>query len=112
MAAFAVIFKRIHKAHYGKTSRFFCFIEATNETIAGLRERLRRMERNLNDPNLAEDRKRELSLELKEIAKLLETNEQLLHKMHKENSKSFAVAACLFFICFLVYGLYVLVNGA
>ncbi|XP_035787278.1 uncharacterized protein LOC118464214 [Anopheles albimanus] len=87
-------------------------IEATNETIAGLRERLRRMERNLNDPNLAEDRKRELSLELKEIAKLLETNEQLLHKMHKENSKSFAVAACLFFICFLVYGLYVLVNGA
>lgn len=52
-----------------------------------------------------------MALELKEISKLLETNEEQLKKMHKENSKSFAVAACLFFICFLVYGLYVLVNG-
>ncbi|XP_058120964.1 uncharacterized protein LOC131281883 [Anopheles ziemanni] len=86
-------------------------IVTTNETIAGLRERVRRMEQNLTDPNLPEDRRRELSLELKEISKLLETNEELLKKMHKENSKSFAVAACLFFICFLVYGLYVLVNG-
>uniref|UniRef100_A0AAG5DE29 Coiled-coil domain-containing protein 167 n=1 Tax=Anopheles atroparvus TaxID=41427 RepID=A0AAG5DE29_ANOAO len=86
-------------------------IVATNETIAGLRERVRRMEQNLTDPSLPEDRKREISLELKEISKLLETNEELLKKMHKENSKSFAVAACLFFICFLVYGLYVLVNG-
>uniref|UniRef100_A0A182IT56 Coiled-coil domain-containing protein 167 n=1 Tax=Anopheles atroparvus TaxID=41427 RepID=A0A182IT56_ANOAO len=86
-------------------------IVTTNETIAGLRERVRRMEENLTDPSLPEDRKREISLELKEISKLLETNEELLKKMHKENSKSFAVAACLFFICFLVYGLYVLVNG-
>ncbi|XP_035907685.1 uncharacterized protein LOC118510226 [Anopheles stephensi] len=86
-------------------------IQTTNDTIAALRERVRRMERNLNDPTLPEERRRELSLELKEIAKLLETNEEQLKKMHKENSKSFAVAACLFFICFLVYGLYVLVNG-
>uniref|UniRef100_A0A182P249 Coiled-coil domain-containing protein 167 n=1 Tax=Anopheles epiroticus TaxID=199890 RepID=A0A182P249_9DIPT len=86
-------------------------IQTTSDTIASLRERVRRMERNLNDPSLPEDRKREMWLELKEIGKLLETNEQQLKQMHKENSKSFAVAACLFFICFLVYGLYVLVNG-
>ncbi|XP_052896311.1 uncharacterized protein LOC128303409 [Anopheles moucheti] len=86
-------------------------IETTNDTIASLRERLRRLELNLKDPSVAEDRRREMTLELKEIAKLLETTEEQLKKMHKENSKSFAVAACLFFICFLVYGLYVLVNG-
>ncbi|XP_053675162.1 uncharacterized protein LOC128725444 [Anopheles nili] len=86
-------------------------IDVTNDTIASLRERLRRMEQKLNDPALPEDRRREMSLELKEINKLLETNEEQLKLMHKENSKTFVVAACLFFICFLVYGLYVLVNG-
>uniref|UniRef100_A0A182UZK4 Coiled-coil domain-containing protein 167 n=1 Tax=Anopheles merus TaxID=30066 RepID=A0A182UZK4_ANOME len=86
-------------------------IQTTSDTIASLRERVKRMERNLNDPRLPEERRREMALELKEISKLLETNEEQLKKMHKENSKSFAVAACLFFICFLVYGLYVLVNG-
>uniref|UniRef100_A0A182NKR5 Coiled-coil domain-containing protein 167 n=1 Tax=Anopheles dirus TaxID=7168 RepID=A0A182NKR5_9DIPT len=86
-------------------------IEISNDTIASLRERVRRMEGKLNDPTLPEERKREMSLELMEITKLLETNEEQLKKLHKENSKSFAVAACLFFICFLVYGLYVLVNG-
>uniref|UniRef100_A0A182WJQ4 Coiled-coil domain-containing protein 167 n=1 Tax=Anopheles minimus TaxID=112268 RepID=A0A182WJQ4_9DIPT len=94
-----------------ETCAFQKQIQATNDTMASLRERIQRLERSLNDPNLPEDRRRELSLELKEIGKLLETTEEQLKKMHKENSKSFAVAACLFFICFLVYGLYVLVNG-
>lgn len=108
---FSRIRNKLHSNSTMKQCPIQLEIETTNETIAGLRERVRRMEQNLNDPDLPEDRRRELSLELKEIAKLLETNEELLKKMHKENSKSFAVAACLFFICFLVYGLYVLVNG-
>ncbi|XP_058835506.1 uncharacterized protein LOC131692464 [Topomyia yanbarensis] len=87
-------------------------IESSNETITSLRERIRKMERRLDDPELPEERREEVKLEISEIKKLLQTNEEMLHKLHKENSKSFAIAACLFFICFLIYGIYVLLNGA
>ncbi|EDS44846.1 conserved hypothetical protein [Culex quinquefasciatus] len=90
------------------------YIETSNETIASLRERIKRVERRLIDAGPGEDAyDRPEVEELVAIKKLLEDNEQKLHKLHKENSKSFAIAACLFFVCFLIYGIYVLLtNGA
>ncbi|EAT44360.1 AAEL001369-PA [Aedes aegypti] len=87
-------------------------IENSNEIIADLRERIRKMERRLTDPQMPEERRKEIETEITEIKKMLETNEEMLHKLHRENSKSFAVAACLFFVCFLVYGIYVLIVGS
>lgn len=86
-------------------------IENSSETIANLRERIHRMEKRLIDACPGEDVQPEVD-ELRDIKRLLEDNEQKLYKLHRENSKSFAIAACLFFICFLVYGVYVLLNGA
>ncbi|XP_055607607.1 uncharacterized protein LOC129755243 [Uranotaenia lowii] len=87
-------------------------IETSSETIANLRNRIRKMEYHLEDHNISDERRQQIVFELDEIKKLLKTNEEMLHKLHRENSRSFAIAACLFFICFLVYGIYVLLMNS
>lgn len=75
------------------------------DRIVSLEERLKTPE------SLPLDKKIQMESELKEIKKLLTTNKELLSKLHKENSKSFAVAACLIFFTFLIYGVYVMMYG-
>lgn len=53
-----------------------------------------------------------METEINEVKKLLSTNKDMLANLHKENSKSFALTACLVFACFLIYGVYVMIYGA
>ena len=69
------------------------------------------MEKRLESPELSAEKKHEVATELKEIKKLLNVNKELLHGLRKENSKSFILTACLVFLCFLIYGLYVMIYG-
>jgi Coiled-coil domain-containing protein 167 len=70
------------------------------------------MESRLSSPLLPEDKRKEIETELTEIKKLLETNTELLSKLHKENSKSFVLVAIFVFISFLLYGLWAMwYNG-
>jgi hypothetical protein len=70
------------------------------------------MESRLTSPLLPEEKRKEIETELMEIKKLLETNTELLSKLHKENSKSFMLVAIFVFISFLLYGLWVMFYGA
>lgn len=73
--------------------------------------RITALEERLKSPELPNDKKTAMEMELVEIKKLLTTNKTLLTSLHKENSKSFALAASLIFICFLIYGVYVMIYG-
>ncbi|KYN36238.1 hypothetical protein ALC56_09198, partial [Trachymyrmex septentrionalis] len=52
-----------------------------------------------------------LENELEEVKEVLRRNEKELQNLRKENSKSFMIAACLVFVCFLIYGTYLLIFG-
>lgn len=96
--------------HLMKTSRVQ--ISNANDTIEQLMQRIDLLESSLKSPNLADDKRKIMETEINEIKKLLGTNKDLLADLHKENSKSFALTASLVFVCFLVYGVYVMVYGA
>lgn len=66
------------------------------------------LENKLKTKDLPPDQIKIIENELKEARKLLETNEEQLSKLHGQNRRSFAVASSLFFVCFLVYGLYLM----
>lgn len=74
-------------------------------------QRIKILESSLESPNLSDDKRKIMENEINEIKKLLNTNKELLSVLHKENSKSFALTACLVFVCFLVYGVYVMIYG-
>lgn len=81
-------------------------------TITDLMIRIKSLEAFLDLSDNVDPRKREeAELELAEIRKLVETSNQFLKELHKKNTKSFMVAAILFFLCFLCYGVYVMIFG-
>jgi hypothetical protein len=45
------------------------------------------------------------------VKSLLTENESELHSLHKENSKTFAVAVIIMFFAFLIYGIYIMVTN-
>lgn len=90
----------------------FLQITSSNDTITSLLQRIEDLEISLKSPKLPEENRKIVETELIEIKKLLHTNKELLTKLHKENSKSFALTACLVFACFLCYGVYVMIYGA
>lgn len=69
------------------------------------------MEDQLNDSDLPEIKRRQVQTELLEIKKLLDRNEEILSKLHKQNSHSFVLAVMIMFLCFLVYGIYVMMYN-
>ena len=98
--------------YFLKYSLFYILqIESSNEIISTLMQRIQSMESCLKDPNIESVKRKIIETELNEIKKLLTTNKELLSKLHKDNSKSFALTACLVFLCFLVYGIYVMIYG-
>lgn len=86
-------------------------ITASNDTVNELMRRIEDIEVRLRSPQLVEEKRRILEREVGDIRKLLQTNRTQLKELHKENSKSFALTACLVFVCFLVYGCYVMIYG-
>lgn len=66
------------------------------------------MESRLQNDELPDMKRKEIENELTEIKKLLDKNEVILKGLHKENSRSFVVAVMVMFLCFLVYGIYVM----
>ncbi|CAD7080775.1 unnamed protein product [Hermetia illucens] len=86
-------------------------IESINDSITSLTLRIRSLEDMLDHPNLPENKRIEVETELVEIKKLIDTNKEVLASLHKENRKSFLVAACLMFVCFFVYGVYCMLSN-
>lgn len=69
------------------------------------------LEEQLKTRKVPPEVKKTIELELQEMRKLLATNEDHLSNLHRENRRSFAVAASLFFVIFLIYGLYLMFFG-
>jgi len=78
-----------------------------------LKETLHRVEiieKKLKTKLLTTENRERLENELKEVKEVLRRNEEKLQNLRKENSKSFMVAACLVFLCFLFYGVYLMIS--
>lgn len=86
-------------------------ITDSNDTVTELMRRVEDIEVRLRSPQLVAEKRKILEQEVCEIRKLLQTNRTLLKQLHNENSKTFALTACLVFVCFLVYGCYVMIYG-
>ncbi|XP_052860849.1 uncharacterized protein LOC128267930 [Anopheles cruzii] len=97
----------MHHSHADREREF----QSLNDVFDGLQRRMRNLEDQMESPNPSDVRMKEYWDELTELRLQLAENRQKVEKMQNKRFNSFAVAACLFFICFLVYGLYVLVNG-
>lgn len=80
-------------------------------TIEDLTIRMKSLEAALDSEDVQPDKRDDLELELADIKKVLEASREQLTALQKKNRQSFMVAAILFFICFLLYGLYVMVVG-
>lgn len=93
---------------YFKIPYMYFQILLAKETIESLEKRVKVMENNVDNPDISDEKKKLIMTELVEIKKLLDRNTELLSKLHKENSKSFVVAVIIFFLCFLIYGVYVM----
>lgn len=76
-----------------------------------MNERIKVLEKKIQTDEFSEKKKLLAETELKEIKKLVNTNEELLSNLHKENRKTFIISACLVVGGFLLYGLYVIFNG-
>lgn len=85
---------------------FVLKIQKAEDTIKTCYKKVKDLEGKLKTKDFPVEQRQSLQNELKEARKLLETNEKLLSELHGQNRKSFMVAACLFFVIFLVYGLY------
>lgn len=67
------------------------------------------IEKKLKTKLLTTENRERLENELEEVKEVLKRNEEKLQNLRKENSKSFMVAACLVFLCFLFYGVYMMI---
>lgn len=81
------------------------------ETIQALTIRIKTLEAALDSEDVPPEKQEDLELELADIRKVLDASKEKLTALQHKNRQSFIVAAILFFICFLVYGIYVMVVG-
>lgn len=81
--------------------------ESLNDTLY----RVEVIERKLKTKLLTTENRERLERELKEVKAVLRKNEEELQSLRKENSKSFMVVVCLIFLCFLFYGVYVMITN-
>lgn len=64
------------------------------------------IERKLQTKLLTMETREKLEHELELVKEVLQKNEDHLHSLRRQNTKSFMVAAALVFAIFLIYGLY------
>lgn len=76
-----------------------------------LERRIEDLEYDLDNKTFPDEKYEEIETELTEIRKLLETNKEMLSKLHKHNMKSFSFAIILICGCFTLYLIYILIFG-
>ncbi|EGI63558.1 hypothetical protein G5I_08076 [Acromyrmex echinatior] len=86
-------------------------MEHVEESLKDTLYRVEAIERKLKTKLLTTENREKLENELEEVKEVLRRNEKELQNLRKENSKSFMIAACLIFVCFLIYGTYLLIFG-
>ncbi|XP_018371607.1 PREDICTED: uncharacterized protein LOC108766680 [Trachymyrmex cornetzi] len=86
-------------------------MEHVEESLKDTLYRVEIIERKLKTKLLTTVNREKLENELEEVKEVLRRNEKELQNLRNENSKSFMIAACLIFVCFLIYGTYLLIFG-
>ncbi|XP_055378836.1 uncharacterized protein LOC129610322 [Condylostylus longicornis] len=86
-------------------------IAEAEDTIVGLKNRVRGLEDLLESRDLDDEQRDSLEKELIEIRNILDHNREALKGLHKQNTKSFIVAGCVIFVCFLIYGIYCIIYN-
>lgn len=90
---------------------FLLQIKKAEDSIQSCYKKLTILENTLKTKNLPPEQKKSIETELQEVRKLLATNEDHLSQLHGQNRRTFAVAASLCFVIFLIYGIYVMTVG-
>lgn len=80
-------------------------------TIEDLTIRMKSLEAALDSDDVPQEKQEDLELELADIRKVLDASKEQLTALQKKNRQSFVLAAVLFFLCFLIYGIYVMTVG-
>ncbi|XP_011871090.1 PREDICTED: uncharacterized protein LOC105563795 [Vollenhovia emeryi] len=86
-------------------------MEHVEESLKDTLYRVNVIERKLKTKLLTTENRERLENELEEVKEVLERNEKELQSLRKENSKTFMITACLVFVCFLFYGIYMMTFG-
>lgn len=84
-------------------------MEHVEETLKDTLYRVEVIERKLKTKLLTVENRERLENELEEVKEVLRRNEKELQNLRKENSKSFMITVCLVFVCFLFYGVYLMI---
>lgn len=86
-------------------------IEKAEQSIKTCFYRVEVLEKNLKSHFISTEKRERLEKELADVKSLLTENESELRRLHKENSKTFAVAVIIMFFAFLMYGIYIMVTN-
>ncbi|XP_029055533.1 uncharacterized protein LOC114882733 [Osmia bicornis bicornis] len=86
-------------------------IQKVEDTLKDSMYKVDVLEKKLRTKLLTIESREQLETKLEEIKGVLKKNEEKLKYLRKENTKSFMVAGSLVFICFLLYGLYLMIYG-
>ncbi|XP_011696843.1 PREDICTED: uncharacterized protein LOC105455310 [Wasmannia auropunctata] len=86
-------------------------MQHVEDSLKDTLHRVEVIERKLHTEVLSIENRERLENELEEVKAVLRRNEKELQNLRKENSKSFMITACLVFVCFLVYGVYLMIFG-
>ncbi|XP_014476429.1 PREDICTED: uncharacterized protein LOC106745382 [Dinoponera quadriceps] len=85
-------------------------IKHVEDSLKNTLHRVEMIEKKLRTRLLTTENRERLENELEDVKEVLRRNEEKLQSLRKENSKSFMVAACLVFLCFLFYGVYMMIS--
>lgn len=86
-------------------------IHQVDEILKNSWHRVEKIQEKLRTKLLTTEHREKLETELEEIQEALKENRNTLKYLRRENSKSFMIAACLVFICFLFFGIYSMFIG-
>ncbi|XP_077272013.1 uncharacterized protein LOC143902733 isoform X1 [Temnothorax americanus] len=86
-------------------------VERLEESLKETLHKVEVIKRKLETKLLSAESRERLENELYEIKKVLGRNEKELQSLRKENAKSFMITVCLVFVCFLFYGIYLMIFG-
>ncbi|EFN81738.1 hypothetical protein EAI_13481, partial [Harpegnathos saltator] len=85
-------------------------IKHVEDSLKNTLHRVEVIEKKLKTKLLTTENRERLENELEEVKEVLRRNEEKLQSLRKENCKSSMTAACLVFLCFLFYGIYLMIS--
>lgn len=86
-------------------------MKTVEENLAQSLHRVDVIEKKLQTRLLTNENREKLERELEDVKDILKTNEKQLQSLRMDNTKSFVVAGCLAFVCFLIFGLYSMIYN-